>query len=599
MQMIHTFSRSIPQTHQEQWLIYRKVIQAWTESIANVAAKDLQPAEVEALESAVLRSNRMDAEICSMLARRPRTFHLNMLPTCQSEAKADEVAQEVAKAHTEASHAKLAVFQAELRADWILIDEMRTAKDQLKELLVWMELEHKRKQLDLAAKYVQIRMDQTHPRCTADKWDTVPSQLSLLARLWDHELQAKGGQRYTIIWVDFNTPFSRDALKLPAIMSCVANTVKIMDPRFTIAFLWMPNCAREGNATNTAEDDERDICALLTKVGFANTRRTRMLLNLHPSVAKKTSELEWFMDGRLAAMDTAKDRDDGIGNWWLAHSDLARTRIVPDAPVLPLSKDLIPLTSMHENEDINQEARAPDLQAKCAQRGPHVAETQLLALLAKAPLTAKDEVVVVDLLPYVGDRAMAAHSIVKTATTEVRAKLRHVIVGVTSETKAGRKCAEFAAARVSNTMTNEWFAKQLVLHDKVQSATGITDVPVHPCDACPPPTPEQLRTIKGGEQAYKGLAAIDFRVCVLQGAKVKIRTARLADFQGSTRDVQAALDKITSEHTREYEDMLSTFQEATTANEQDMLSNPRVVDARVVDEPAPTESIELAKHESE
>jgi hypothetical protein len=56
--MIHTFSRSIPQTHQEQWLIYRKVIQAWTESIANVAAKDLQPAEVEALESAVLRSNR-------------------------------------------------------------------------------------------------------------------------------------------------------------------------------------------------------------------------------------------------------------------------------------------------------------------------------------------------------------------------------------------------------------------------------------------------------------------------------------------------------------------------------------------------------------
>jgi len=131
MQMIHMFFKSIPQTHQEQWLIYRKVIQAWTESIANVAAKDLQPAEVEAVESAVLRSNRMDAEICSMLARRPRTKNLNMLPTCQSEAKADEVAQEVAKAHTEASHAKLAVFQAELRADWILIDEMRTAKEQV------------------------------------------------------------------------------------------------------------------------------------------------------------------------------------------------------------------------------------------------------------------------------------------------------------------------------------------------------------------------------------------------------------------------------------------------------------------------------------
>ena len=106
--MFHTFSHSIQQTHQEQWLNYRKAIQAVTESVAIVAAKDLQPGEVEVLESAVLRSNRVDAEICSMLARRPRTFHLNVLPTCQSAAKADEVAQELAKAHTEASHAKLA-----------------------------------------------------------------------------------------------------------------------------------------------------------------------------------------------------------------------------------------------------------------------------------------------------------------------------------------------------------------------------------------------------------------------------------------------------------------------------------------------------------
>jgi hypothetical protein len=302
-----------------QWLTYRRVIQAWTETIAQVAVKDLQPTEMELLENTVLRSNRMDAEICSMLARRPRTFHLNMLPTLQTEAKADEVAQEVAKAHTEACAAKLAVFSAELRADWIKIDEMRSAKDQLRELLLWLDLEHKRKQQALADKYVQIRMDQTHPLCSAEKWETVASQLSLLARVWDHELQAKGGQRYTIIWLDFNTPYSRDALKLPAIMSCVSNIAKVMDPSNTVAFLWMPNCAREGNAANTAEDDERDICATLAKVGFTTTRRTRMLLTMHPSVAKKTSEPEWLMEGWLAAMETAKNREEGPGNLWFTH----------------------------------------------------------------------------------------------------------------------------------------------------------------------------------------------------------------------------------------------------------------------------------------
>ena len=71
---------------EEQWLTYRRVIQAWTETIAQVAVKDLQPTEMELLENTVLRSSRMDAEICSMLARRPRTFHLNMLPTLQTEA---------------------------------------------------------------------------------------------------------------------------------------------------------------------------------------------------------------------------------------------------------------------------------------------------------------------------------------------------------------------------------------------------------------------------------------------------------------------------------------------------------------------------------
>jgi len=583
-------------------MTYRRVVQAWTESIARVAVKDLPPAEMEALEKPVLRTNHLDSEIMTMLHRRPHTFHLNMLPTLQSEAKADEVAQEVARAHVEASHAKFCVFAAELRADWLLIDEMVTAKDQLRELLKWLELEHKRKQSQLAEKYVQIRMEQTHPLCRADKWDTVASQVSLLTRTWDHELSVKGGGRYSIIWLDFNTPTARDSLKMPQLISCMANLAKMLDPLRTIAFLWLPSCAKEtAGSTTTPEDDVRDICALLAKTGFTSTRRLRMLLSLHASVAKKTSELEWFVDGALTAYQTPADREAGTPNWWLSSSELARTHIVKEQPMLPLSKDLVPLTSMSENDDINTEARAPDLQAKCAQRGPLVAETQLLSLLAKTPLTAKDEVVIVDLLPFVGDRALATHNMVKEANTEVKAKLRHIVVGVTSDPKAGMRCASFALKRVSNTMRNEWFAKQLVLHDRVQSASGIADVPVHPCDACPPPTPEQLRTIKGGEQAYKGLAGVDFKVCVLQGSKVKIQAARLADFQGATLEVQDALDKLTSEHTREYEDTLSVYHEqAATTDEGTGDAAAVAVDGRQDDSnAAPAETIELAKHESE
>jgi hypothetical protein len=87
---------------------------------------------------------------------------------------------------------------------------------------------------------------------------------------------------------------------------------------------------------------------------------------------------------------------------------------------------------------------------------------------------------------------------------------------------------------------------------------------------------------------------MDLKVRVLQGAKVKVQPHRLADFQGPTLDVQDAVDKLTSEHTREYEDMLSACLEPTRESEV-----APSVDARALDEPISTETIELAKHDSE
>jgi hypothetical protein len=93
-----------------------------------------------------------------------------------------------------------------------------------------------------------------------------------------------------------------------------------------------------------------------------------MFFNLHPSVANKTSEMDWWADGRVLCLDQVES------NFFPSHSELARTRRVMQEPVLPLSKDLVSVTALDENIDINVYEGAPDLAAKCAQRGPTVAE---------------------------------------------------------------------------------------------------------------------------------------------------------------------------------------------------------------------------------
>ena len=60
----------------------------------------------------------------------------------------------------------------------------------------------------------------------------------------------------------------------------------------------------------------------------------------------------------------------------------------------------------------------------------------------------------------------------------------------------------------------------------------------------PPPTDEQLASCPGALAAWKGLAAMELRVCVVRGSKVKIAPERLAAFQGAPLDVQDAVEKL-------------------------------------------------------
>ena len=223
------------------------------------------------------------------------------------------------------------------------------------------------------------------------------------------------------------------------------------------------------------------------------------------------------------------------------------------------------LSSLDADEDINQEARAPDLVAKCAQRGPNVAQAQLEALLAKMPLKPKDETVIVDLLPYVGDRAIGSFQYARSPNAEILGRVRHVIVKMAPKGKEDRG-AVFTERRLTNLHTKEWLSRTLVLHDVLRDSRGESEVPVHPCDTVPAPTDEQLRSIRGGVAAYKGLSASTLRRCFLRGSKVKIQPCRISEFDGAPLDVQNQLEALLAAHTKEYEDILSKDEEVDTSD---------------------------------
>jgi hypothetical protein len=328
---------------EETWLQYRKVVQQWDLSMGKVAEADLSSEDYSLLEEAILRSRTMDMEVLSMLARRPSVFHIGMLPTCcTQDMLVDETAKAVQQAHSEATLGKLKVFEAELRSDWAMLAETHQGSLQLKELLKWLELEHRRTQTITAQALVNRYMGKIFPVFSLSAWKDMPGQLALMAKAWDAESPPKGPRR-AVILVDFNTPHSRDSLRLPGLISALASTCKVLGPTQTIVMAWMPNVPREGS-TKSAEQDEADIVAHCTREGFQTNHRVRMFFHLHPNIANKTSEFEWWADGRLMTL--------GGDNFWLQNSELARIRRVLSEPVLPHTKDLVNITSLSANEDI-------------------------------------------------------------------------------------------------------------------------------------------------------------------------------------------------------------------------------------------------------
>jgi hypothetical protein len=573
---------------EEAWMQYRDVVQQWDLAMADVARKDLTAADFQLLENAILGSRSMDPEVMAMLVRRPAMFHIGLLPTCCSgEKMADETARAVHQAHSEAAQGRLKVLEAELQADWVTLSEMRQGHQQLTELLRWLELEHRRVQVSTAERLVSTFLAKSFPVCQVTAWKDLPGQMALATRTWDSDL-APGGRRRAVVLIDFNTPHSRDSLRLPGLVTAVGSLVKVLGPSETVVLAWMPNAPKEGAATSP-EEDEAEIVAHFKKEGFNSQTRIRMFFNMHPSVANKTSEMDWWADGRILCQS-----DGAEGNFWAKHSELARIRRVREEPWLPHSRDLVSIASLNPNEDINQTESSPDLATKYAQRGPGVAEIQLAALFTKVPLQPKDETIIIDPLPFVGDRAVGTYQFMRSAAMENRGRIRHVVVKLAGAGSTFSKAAQYTQQRLKSRATQDWLSRSLVLHETQHNNLGHSmEVAVYPSEVVPPPTNEQLQATPGAWSAHRGLANMRLLACAMRGSKIKILPERLAEFQGAPLDVQDALDRLTATHEAEYENLLSHLVQAADKPEDAQETMP---DGR---DPDLDTKAELVVHESE
>ena len=73
-----------------------------------------------------------------------------------------------------------------------------------------------------------------------------------------------------------------------------------------------------------------------------------------------------------------------------------------------------------------------------------MSEVQLKSLLAKASWTKADELVIIDFLPYVGDRVLGSYNFAKSPEAENIGRIRHLIVTVQPKGKKGQERGVFS-----------------------------------------------------------------------------------------------------------------------------------------------------------
>ena len=591
----------------EQWRTYRNVIQHWDLTIRECCQADLPAQDFDELQHAILYGDAMDSQIMSVIKRFPKYFNIGMIPDMKTNFAPNAV-DEATREQIEAEQAKwqgeLRLFKTNLSMDWKLIRRTEVGSTALHDILDWNDAQHVRQQGIIGKSLVSQFMASYFPKAVASSWADIPGAVCMsMQAVHKAEGPPKHPPRILAI-IDFNVPNSRDALRLPQIAQAVAMIFRNVGPTQCALLAHMAAYSKEDSETDPL-DDELTIKQIFLKAGFGSQQRLRMLLGQPPSIESFLRAGDWHADSRLMYLtpnDLAARGDvkDVPGNCWRMKSELARTTQITVRPLVPTPQEMVYLTSTDKEEQTSVDKRM-NKEDKAAQRGPCVAAAYLKAALTKASVTSTDvvhdeawvqpgeETWIVDLTPWVGDRAMASLGLMGTSSSKY-GDLRHIFIDPSY--KRMGQAVSFSHARVSNEVAAQWINWSRVLYDTVEDERGErAKVPKHPLDSVPPPEESVLKEVPGAYEAWKGLSSLDLKVCIVRGPKIIIHPEKLAAFQHAPLSVSEEVRSIEREHSK-YEDVLAFLATAITPN-------PSEEDPRVEQKHEPeSASTEYAKFES-
>ena len=472
---------------EEDWVNSRIIVQMWDMAIKTCAEADLSKEDFQQLQDLVLEADTLDKELLGVRSRWSKWFHMGMLPGLVNDEMAvdpDAAVKQLDAAAHEKEVSELKFFKAEVEDDWRKLDLAKQGQVTLRELQVWRRNLLRREQAMVGSTLVEALQREHFFTADVNSWDKVNAQVALHL----HGLDKSNRTRRILVVIDFNAPGARDALTLSKQIVAAVSLCKSYDPANCAILAWMPSCPKE-DSNLSAFEDEVTILKEMSKAGIQHNQPIRMLLAMSESSEGKSRSMPMFADGRLCVMSAE-------GNFWLEHSELARTSIITEKPELPSPAEMIQVSSLDADKELNTVTRIPGNAEKHQQRGKAVAVTQLRAILAPRPrggnLSEKDdEVCVIDFQPHVGDRGLATYELYKSQE-KGNLLLRHVYVGV-GDKSHGKFCS-FASARLAQAAAADWLEGKLKLCRDVRNAAGITvKEEVKPVTELSEPTEDQLK----------------------------------------------------------------------------------------------------------
>ena len=575
--------------NEEQWLAARQVVQHWDQTIKSCCQADLSGEDFEELEKAILYGDAMDSQIMGVIKRFPKSFHIGMIPDMRTnfaQADVDAEAQEQIEAEYAKWQAELRLFKGSLILDQKLIRTVGVGSHALQDILEWNDAEHVRNQGLIGKSLVKQFVDRYLPIATASSWSNVPGAIAVLVQRTHNRDGAPRNHPRFLAVLDFNTPNSRDALKITEMATCIANIFKNFGVERCALLAHMAAYPKEDSDIDPLED-EITIMNAFKKAGFHSQQRVRMLLQQPPTIESTLRVGDWHADSRLCYVSpndlAARGMVKGVqGNQWRMCSELSRTTAVLPRPMVPNPADLLHVTdaSRSSGEQADSKMNKED---KAAQRGPHVAQAYLEALFTKAAVPSADtaqtswiqpgeETWVLDMTAWAGDRGLASLNLMDDANKKYGI-LRHVFVDPGYK-RLGQGAA-FSHLRASNEVASQWLARTRVLHDHIVDERGeVTKIAKQPLDSVPQPAEDVLKQTPGAFEAWKGLSSLDLKVCVIRGPKIVIAPEKLAEFQHAPLSISEEVRNLEAKH-QEFEDMLAFMASPIKPNAADPQMDPR------------------------